>query len=413
MMSPSLPLLPSEILEMIANRSNLANLRSLRSTCRDVNQQTLNSFGRQGFSRVRTDLSRSSIEQLQAISDVPVLRKSVQVLLVEWTRYNGLGREYQWHRKHQTPGPGPINTERSIGAQAFRTVLTRISNCRSFHFEGWGGDDFALERGELLPADAIGLVLAFLADTGRPTRSLRIGIVHWGKAKAVEVAKLRLLPAELCTAPRFQAVWASLEELGFQFGLAPGNYDWARAVFLHATSLRRFEMWLTLKPNDELFQSIFMEPWLFQGLQELRLGYSCIPEAILSEILRRCASTLRLFFAQNVGLAFGQWERILLRLKSCSRLERLRLTALYRPFANMGKNEFMDFPQLRSLGNIPNTYDGLFEVEVNRQVPWTRMVACSRREGMQQALEMLVNGLSWVDWIMSMEEIEILHRLHL
>ena len=93
--------LPVELIEYILAELDLADLCSLRLTCKEISLKTLHHFGSTHPATLRTNLSQTSLEQLEQLSRHKQLMYYVQTLLLKGERVddNELGRGFARNRR--------------------------------------------------------------------------------------------------------------------------------------------------------------------------------------------------------------------------------------------------------------------------------------------------------------------------
>jgi len=161
-MALTLPTLPIEVVELIAHALEPNQLFSLRLVCKQLHQKTLHPFGT-CFTTIRTDLSRKSLQKLQAVSENAQLQQHVQILLVIKGEDDTLGRGFQWHRHSSGHTEAPLP-----GLEKLQDILVHnLPNCRSFHIRSLGGSDD--ESNDLTPSDAIAIILSIVAIPAYPS----------------------------------------------------------------------------------------------------------------------------------------------------------------------------------------------------------------------------------------------------
>lgn len=120
--------LSSELIELIARQLEPDDLFAFRLVCRAFNEATF-CFSRTCLATVRTDLSRESLQELEALAANERLRTQVRTLLFHGT--TDIGRGFVWHRHSPS---GYLSSPLQVPAvQTLRHLLLhRLVNCRSF-----------------------------------------------------------------------------------------------------------------------------------------------------------------------------------------------------------------------------------------------------------------------------------------
>jgi hypothetical protein len=228
---PSLSLyaLPAEVIEHIAKELELADLCHLRLVCKILSHKTVHYFGLTYFAYARTNLSFTSLQKLQELSQHEHLGQHVRTLLIQGP--HGIGRGFSWHR----------NPSRSLilphpGVRTLRESLLALENCRSFclYNDGQGKYGQRYERDCLRPSDAVAILLNIIAETGLSVRSFAADFFTF----CDQSVDLTLLHLESYRKPEFRSAWSQLQELSLRQYVDGHNINWVRGLILGAPNLR-------------------------------------------------------------------------------------------------------------------------------------------------------------------------------
>ena len=305
-MSSILPTLSTEILELLSTFLPLADLRSFRFVCRAINRKTLHPFALANFTTVQTDLSRSSLQRLRGISEVEQLASRVQCLRIVNPAINGrLGEGFNWSRDQWG------NLEDQLeGLVSLKTVLfDKLLKCRSIHIDSYDEYEPRHETDFLLPSQAVGLILSFVA-AGLALRSFTISSSHEGSGRL----DTKGLQISLSYTPLFIAAWSQIEELRLEYAMTSDQYDWILHLISSAPRLRS----LCLGFHDT--SSSFMErlgslPSL-NRLEALTIRAAHTTVGSISMLLLQNRKTLRsLSFRRTSVEDGGKWAAVLETIK--------------------------------------------------------------------------------------------------
>lgn len=299
----SLCALPIELIEQIASGSESVDVCSLRLVCRTLFRNTLSSFGLVCLATVRTNLSPTSLQKLEELSQNEQLRRCVQNLDIQSSHhssleFNGVGQGFPWTRS-------PLGTIElpHQAVQTLQDVLLKLENCRSFYINV---PHFKEEMPDCLSASAVlAIVLHIIAEASLPVKSIWIEPTY-----AWDVTQLHL---QTYQTPKFKSAWARLQQVSIHH---PQEEDFDLTVNLisSATGLRRLS--LHIGNDDELLDNLSSCDKL-PMLQELHLEQVrwASPET-LSRFLLRFGQTLRSLSVHNSWVEGNTWEPIFSLLRS-------------------------------------------------------------------------------------------------
>ena len=305
-MASKLCALAVELVEHIASPLEPADLFSLRLVCKELNEKTFQCFGHTCFTIIRTDLSRKSLQKLEALSEHEQLRHHARALLIMGP--NDIGRGFPWdrHRSGHLLAPLP-------GVQMLRDILfCKLVNCRSFHiYRDHEAEDFYMSDC-LTPSDVVAIILNIIAETSLPVKSFCVDFRKWGTGK-VDAKRLHFSQYQN---PEFGTAWAHLQELSLEQTMTPDTFNWAMELVLRAINLQK----LTLKfefNHSASFVDRLSSADTLPGLKELKLSCFYVTVEILSRLLLRFRSSLRALSFWHVSIqAGGTWMSVLRMLRS-------------------------------------------------------------------------------------------------
>ena len=303
-MSPKLPSLAIEIIELIA--SFLDDLRSLRLVCRQINEKTLNNFGLTHFASTQTDLSRKSLEQIQRISKSEHLAKHVQCLKVEYSEGGVLGHDFDWPRH-----PSGCLAEPLEAADLLHEILShRLLKCRSFFIKGYDEYEPPHATDFLVPSDAVGLLLSIVAKADLALHSFALRSSHNGSGR---LATPRL-QTSLSQTPEFIDVWSHLEELVLAYAISSDQWDWVLHLISSAKRLRKLS--LDFYEGQVPFIQRLSSIHELNMLEDLTLGSAKVTVDTMTSLLLRNRLTLHSLSLQLTSLDDrGEWTEIFEKMR--------------------------------------------------------------------------------------------------
>lgn len=300
--------LPLELIQIISASLEPADLLPLRLTCKILYAKTLDLFGSRCLQTVRTDLSPSSIRELEAISKHDPLRHHVQQLSIRGSKENPLGRGYHWQRWNGLSF-GHLLVEQRCSRQ-LQDILHFLTNCRSFEICRYSRIpntelacltdheiDLTVPRwleGCLTPGDAITLMLNIIGEISLPVKSFLVNI-HLPNISAGNYGNpvKRYTPDLQKTG--FSAGWSHLEELGIKQNLSSDLINWAMSLIQTASNLKRLRLDFdySLQANTLIDRLFFVSDTL-PPLQEFEIeNASEIPPDSFIGFIRHSRHSLR------------------------------------------------------------------------------------------------------------------------
>ena len=312
-MASKLPSLTTELIELIASALETTDLCSLRLVCKELNKKTTDCFGHTCLTAVRTDLSRKNFQKLEELSEWEHLRHHVRTLLIKDVRdelgqFRGLGGGFSLQRHPSGYLLAPLP-----GVQMLQDILlNRLPKCRSFHVYSEYASEESYESEILTPSDAVGIILAIIAETSLPVKSFYVDFVSHGTG-SFDARRLHMLQ---CRKPEFRTGWAHLQELSLEQSMKSDAFDWAMDLVLHATGLRMLSLNFQYNNSASFIDRLSFTERL-PGLRELRLSCANLTVEMISRFLLRFRDSLRALTFRHVYIdSGGTWVSILHALRS-------------------------------------------------------------------------------------------------
>jgi hypothetical protein len=388
-----LPKLPVEVIDFVAGSLEPTDLFSLRFVCRELNLKTLHYFGRTHFSTVRTNLTSQSLQKLHDISEKKHLRDHVQTLFIKESDGYGqrdLGEGFYWPRHPSGCLQAPL-----VGVERLRDILVNdLVQCKSFRIHGHGGtNEYKSDR--LDPIDAVGIILAIIAETSLPVKSFFMDF-HNHNTGSVDAKQLQM---DLYRQPQFRKAWAHLEELRLELTMKSDTFDWAMDLLSHAPSLRK----LSMNFSSGFFASFFSRSvsfsHIFTGLQDLRLGHAWVKVETLSSLLLHSRDSLRAlsFWFVNIESG-GTWATVLSDLRNIlPHLESISIFWSMEWEHSESRTPYVMFPTLHENPVVPGTQGREFQLRYKKWKGERRVFGASYHgPGTGVALEILAKSVEYI-----------------
>lgn len=383
-MAVTLPTLPIEIVELIAQALESNELFSLRLVCKVLLHKTLHPFGT-CFTTIGTDLSRKSLQKLRAVSENAQLERRVQTLLIRKGEDNTLGRGFQWHRHSSGHTEGPL-----LGLEELQDILVHnLPNCRSFHIRSPGGSDE--ESDGLTPSDAIAIILRIVAHTSLPVNSFIVDFQYgYIDAKRLQMWQYRQ--------PLFRSGWSHVQELSLAQSLMTSEtFDWAIGLILHATSLRKLSLGFGFDRSASFIERLGSSNALY-GLVSFSLTSTNIAsDGQLRELVVRSRQSLRALSFRHVCIESGSdWPTVLGLLRGqFPSLEKFSVYWLVH-YGRESGNHVM-FPTLSSDPVVPGSGGRRLTLAWKKWKGERRVFGADYQgPGVDKALEMLVKAAEYI-----------------
>ena len=241
----------------------------------------------------------------------------------------------------------------------------------------------------LMPSDAIGIILAIIAEISLPVKSFLVDFRSRGTGRVDK----KLLQVPLYRQPTFRTAWAHLQELCLEYSMTLGTFDWAKDLILHTTGLRKLSLDFEFNHSYSFLGSLLSSAHILQGLQDFRLGCAHITVDMLSSFLLYARDSLRAVSFRDVYVFRGTWVAILRELRSnFPPLERISVDWL-KEYRSRGKIN-IEFPTLSENPVVPNSQGRKFTLRYNEWKGVERVLGPSYhgRAGMDAALEILAKS---------------------
>ena len=359
-----------EIIDLIADELDRTDILSLRYVCRELNRKTLHHFGHTCFRTVRTDLSRKSLQKLQELSEAESLRHHVHILFIKIAStvrermYTDPEEQVLWprHLSGYLEAPAP-------GTQQLRDILLeKLVNCRSFHIHGPDDVEQPYDSGHLLPSDAIGVILAVIAETSLPVKSFFVDYRRnqYSGGGRIDLKRLQLQPYQH---PRFKSGWAYLQELYLDYYIDSDDSDWALNLILHAPNLQKLSLNFNQGADVPLIHRLTSEHRL-PRLQSLRLACAQVTVEQISKLLTNSYDSLHVLALRFVTIGSGgSWGEIFRELRAkFSRLESISLGWLRKETAD--ERSLVSFSTLHKNPLVPGSERTMPRSDCRLLQPW-------------------------------------------
>ena len=383
-MASEVSTLPFDLVQLIAGALESTDLCSLRLVCKKLNEKTLHYFGRTCLASLRTDLSRQNLQELKEFSENLQLSFHVQTLLIK-TGPRGLGRGFSWHRH-----PSGYLVDPLPGFQVLRGILVNsLVNCRSFHIPSLTRQEDSNNIGSITPTDAIGILLAVIAETSLSVKSFSLGYRIQGTG---EIDGRRLHMPRYQT-PEFRTAWAHLRELFLEQPMTSDTSDRALELVVRAPNLRKLSLRLRYDRPCSFLDRLVSADTL-HGLQDLELSAASVTAEMISRLLLRSLNSLRALSLWHVYMGDGDtWASVFRAWKTTLPfLERISVTWLRE---HRGQRVYrVLFPRLSCIPVVPGLAGR--QIEVHYRSLWGEwMVAGASYQGpgMDVALETLASSV--------------------
>ena len=382
-MDLTLPALATELVELVSRFLDRTDILSLRLVNRKLHQMSLNAFGTL-FTTIRTDLSATSLEKIQAIC-THGLDRHVKNLLFEAGDDGKFGHGAQWSR-HSLDQLDML----SPGPQTLQHLLTHdLVNCRSFHIRIPGGMEE--ESHAITPSDAIGLILLLIPSL--PTTSPVSSFAVSSRSHGTSFLDAKRLPMAQCDQAPFLRAWTHVQEIMLEQTLTPETFDWSLNLVLHAPNLRTLSLNLGFDQSEAFVERLCAAesaPCFLESLS-LRCGHTTV--AHMSNLIEKSRGTLRALTLQQVSLSrFDDWLVVLERSKSQAVL--LESISVHWLTAHSdGPRTVLVFPSLVNDHTVPGSGGRSVTWRTKRWKGEKRIVGVNYRgPGVVEALKMLVSS---------------------
>lgn len=221
--------LPLELVEHIARFCEPRDIFSLRLVCESLRRKTLEHFGRRFFTRISTDLTRSSLAKIHGLAGHEHLRHKVKCMV--FTRPHNLdtldrGELICWSRLPWLAIETPC--DRPELRQLRDDLSNDFHNCRSFFIVFRGEHQGTLEEKSChrrLMGDAIRVFLAIITDAQIMVESFHLVFGEaYGFNSRYPMADIRGLPRFLHRDMPFRAAWSQLQTLELEHQICSATF---------------------------------------------------------------------------------------------------------------------------------------------------------------------------------------------
>ena len=382
-MGLTLPTLATELVELVSHFLERTDLLSLRLVNKVLHQKSFSAFHAL-FTTIRTDLSLTSLEKIQAIC-THGLNLYVKNLLLEAGDDGKFGNGAQWSR-HSLDHLDML----SPGPQTLQHLLTYdLVNCRSFHICIPGGMED--ESHAITPSDAVGLVLLIIPclPTTSPVSSFAVS----SRSHGTSFLDAKRLPMAQCDQAPFLRAWTHVQELMLEQTLTPETFAWSLNLVLHAPNLRTLSLNLGFDQSEAFIERLCAAESALCFLESLSLRCGHTTVAHMSHLIEKSRGTLRALSLQQVSFSrFGDWLVLFERLNSQAVL--LESISVHWLTANGDEpRSLMVFPSLVNDHIVPGSGGRSVTWRTKRWKGEKRIVGVSYRgPGVDEALKMLVSS---------------------
>ena len=306
-MALTLPTLATELVKLVSHFLEPTDLLSLRLVNKGLNQKSFSAF-RALFTTIRTDLSLTSLEKIQAIC-THGLDLYVKNLLLEAGDDGKFGYGAQWSR-HSLDHLDML----SPGPQTLQHLLTHnLVNCRSFHIRIPSGIED--ESHAITPSDAVGLILLLIPSV--PTTSPVSSFAVSSRSHGTSFLDAKRLPMAQCNQAPFLRAWTHVQELMLEQTLTPETFAWSLNLVLHAPNLRTLSLNLGFDQSEAFIERLCAAESAPYFLESLSIRCAHTTVAHMSHLIKKFRGTLRALSLQQVSLSrFGDWLVVLEGSKS-------------------------------------------------------------------------------------------------
>lgn len=341
--------LATELVELIAAQLGPADVLALRLTCRDIEGKTFRFFCSQFFRFLRTDLSRSSLARIDALSKHPQFRPYVQGLALVLGK-GVVGRDLAWKRHPWGPLAAPLQIEEIRNLRD--NLVQRLVNCRSFCITcryPEGRPDLT----RMTLSDAVAIFFALIADSKLPVKYFHLNYASV-RSRSLSMDMRRLPPLAL-RHPGFTSAWSHLEHFFLDQHLTLESFPLLLDLILSAPDLKTLSLNLSCQDLSAGFINELALSESLPRLQQLGLSRTLVQANDLQTILYRLADSLRALDLNHVNvMSGGSWDAVFGSLKTgFPLLETLSLSYLRVASPDC---EFITFPAIeKKLKNLQSS----------------------------------------------------------
>lgn len=309
-MTSPICLLATELLEHIAGHLNAEDILALRLTCRDAEEKIFHFFCCQFFGYLRTDLSRSSLARINALSKHKQLKQYVQGMEVNLG--TGLGRDIVWERHSWGPLASPLLVEEIQNLK--NTLLYDLVNCRSF-FIFCRYPEGRLDLNRMTITDAVAIFFAVISESLLPLKAF--SLAYSTNQACSLLMDMRRLPPLLHRQPGFLSAWSHLKELSIDQYLTQESFPLFCELVLSAPNLHSLSLNLSFHDLSAGLIHELASSKSFPSLRQLKLSRSLVQANDLKPLLRRVSGSLRDLVLQYISFTSDDaWDSIFEEIKS-------------------------------------------------------------------------------------------------
>ncbi|KAK2742719.1 hypothetical protein FQN57_005174 [Myotisia sp. PD_48] len=375
--------LPLELLLGISASLDFPALCSFRLTCKSLYNCTLPQFCETYFETVKTDLSLSSLQRLDTLSQNPRLCPYVRSLDINGTTEDILGSDLKWDR--HASGLIVIPQE---STQRWQDTLLHLVNCRSFRLYQHFTPDHPSPPNILIPSDTITILLSIITAIKRPLQELSI-LFRPPNRSGMNLIDMSHVDKGLLQEPKFIATCSSLEALTFRCAMdSEDTVDLVTQLIQHSTRLQR----LGIDTDYGVYSATLMSR-LYSSQPALRLCELTLETAHLgsSHSFNRFLASFKQSLAKvsftSIHLDSGEWPSV---LRALSKFPSLTEISTYR--LSQGEFQWVHFPAVLQDPIVDPVLGTKFSYTVKKllQGPRVMMVTYSGRS-MDVALQKLAD----------------------
>lgn len=336
--STCLPLLPVELIELIADFLDAEGILNLRSVCHELQTRTFHHFAQRFFSTINTDLSWNSLNRINALSRNIALRPYVHGLA--FMLQNGVGRGLVWDRHPWGPISAPLEVE---AIRSLRdNLIHNLPHCRSF-FIFCRYPEGHPDMSHFTITDAVAVFFAIVVDARLPVSSFHL--IYADRHSRPLIMDMRRLPKLLYRQPEFKAVWGNLQKLSLEQYLTLDNFGFLLELVLSAPNLQTLVLNLGSHNLASEFMHELAENGNFSQLRELALFRTSVRARDLHNILGNIRANLTSLTLYSVSLAPGDnWDPFLKKL--AQGFLALQSISLYYLWACTPMKALLNFPDI-------------------------------------------------------------------
>lgn len=290
--------LPVELLADIARFTESPDLCALRLTCRAMYQSSLRHFAQTFVHTLKTDLSPKSLARVEEAANDEIFGPCVRKLDIVRDSKGCLGPL------------SPDTTSKGTYIQAWRDVMKRLVNCRSFQLRNSAHTTPYLGDDAITLDEATGFVLEAIATEDIPIEYFSIDIMKF-RSRAHE-DNLTQYSITTFGIPAF----THLKELSLAIpDTLAKNIDWMAKMIQCAKSLRKLTILFTWRCESTSLLSQLSSVGCLPELEELTFSrMSFASSAALGIFLYSIRNSLRRVTFHFVQLEFGGWRSIIREL---------------------------------------------------------------------------------------------------